>query len=78
MVLPKELAQWSPVHSAGVNWLRYAVDDPNKTNPELVRYLTGQGVDVVTLSPVTQTLEEVYLQVVKEDEAVEHKHDNSD
>jgi hypothetical protein len=50
------------------------VDDPNRTNPDLVRYLTAQGVDVVTLSPVTQTLEDVYLQVVKEDEAVEQEH----
>ena len=26
------------------------------------------GVEIVTLAPMTQTLEEIYLQVVKEDE----------
>ena len=33
--------------------------------------VAGLGVEVVTLAPVSQTLEEVYLQVVKEDEAQE-------
>lgn len=59
------------VESSGINWLRYHADDPYVTNPALLRRLTGLGVDVVTLSPVTQTLEDVYLQVVKEDEALD-------
>lgn len=52
----------------GMNWIRYTTGDPYVTNPALLRKLTGLGVDVVTLSPVTRTLEEIYLQVVKEDE----------
>jgi len=31
---------------------------------------TGLGVAVVTLSPITRTLEDIYLQVVAEDEAI--------
>ena len=45
-----------------------ATPDPNVTNPALLRKLAGLGVEVVTLAPVTRTLEEIYLQVVKDDE----------
>ncbi len=38
------------------------------TNPALIRRIMGLGVEIVTLAPVSQTLEEIYLQVVKEDE----------
>lgn len=57
------------VTETGMNWLRYTTETPPATNPALLRYLAGQGVEVVTLAPVTRTLEEIYLQVVKEDEA---------
>jgi ABC-2 type transport system ATP-binding protein len=56
------------VDAIGIDWIRYKTGDPYRTNPALLRYLTAQGVDVVTLAPVTRTLEDIYLQVVKEDE----------
>jgi ABC-2 type transport system ATP-binding protein len=56
------------VDATGIDWIRYKTGDPYRTNPALLRYLTAQGVDVVTLAPVTRTLEDIYLQVVKEDE----------
>ncbi|HEX2618989.1 MAG TPA: ABC transporter ATP-binding protein [Phototrophicaceae bacterium] len=56
------------VTESGMNWLRYSTPDPNATNPALLRKLAASGVEVVTLAPVTRTLEEIYLQVVKEDE----------
>ncbi len=55
----------------GMNWLRYSTPDPNVTNPVLLRRLAGLGIEVVTLAPVTRTLEEIYLQVVKEDEVAQ-------
>jgi len=70
--LAKDLAQMVDVSDTGINWLRYTVADPYVTNPALLRYVTGLGIDVVTLSPVTRTLEDIYLQVVKEDEASPH------
>jgi ABC-2 type transport system ATP-binding protein len=69
--LAQNLGGMVKVHSTGIDWLRYEVNDPHEINPSLVRYVTGLGVDVVTLSPVTQTLEDVYLQVVTEDERLE-------
>jgi ABC-2 type transport system ATP-binding protein len=66
--LVKDLAAMVEIDSSGIDWIRYKVSDPYITNPALLRKVTGLGIDVVTLSPVTQTLEDIYLQVVKEDE----------
>jgi len=40
-------------------------------NPYVIRRLTGAGLDIVTLSEVSRTLEDVYLQIVEEDEGLE-------
>ncbi len=64
----KEIADVVRVEETGSDWLRYRTSDPAATNPALLHKLTGFGVDVITLSPVQRTLEDVYLQIVKEDE----------
>jgi ABC-2 type transport system ATP-binding protein len=69
--LVKDLSQIVTVTDSGMNWLRYSTPDPNTTNPMLLRKLLGEGIEVVTVAPVTRTLEEIYLQVVKEDEVTE-------
>ncbi len=56
------------VEDQGINWLRYRTAVPHQTNPALLQKVMGLGMEVVTLSPVTQTLESIYLEVVKEDE----------
>lgn len=66
--LAQDLSDMVSVESTGINWLRYRVDDAQTMNPTILRRVLNLGVDVVTLAPVTQTLEDVYLQVVKEDE----------
>ncbi|MFN8374865.1 MAG: ABC transporter ATP-binding protein [Anaerolineae bacterium] len=63
-----EIADVVQVEDSGDDWLRYRTNNPAVTNPALLRRLTGLGVDVITLSPVQRTLEDVYLQIVKEDE----------
>lgn len=76
--LARDLGDMVTVEDVGQNWLRYRVSDPETTNPALIRRVTGLGVEIVTLAPLTQTLEEIYLQVVKEDEAAskgeQHEH----
>lgn len=74
--LVQDLSDTVKVESSGIDWIRYTVSDPHATNPDLIRRLAGLGVDVVTLSLVTQTLEDIYLQVVKEDENLEQPHDD--
>jgi ABC-2 type transport system ATP-binding protein len=70
--LTQELGDMVTVTDSGLNWLRYSTPDPTATNPALLRRLAGLGVEVVTLSPLTRTLEDIYLQVVKEDEGQEN------
>jgi ABC-2 type transport system ATP-binding protein len=48
----------------GERWFRYRADEPEVTNPLVLRRLSSLGLDVVTLSEVPQSLEEVYLHVV--------------
>jgi ABC-2 type transport system ATP-binding protein len=74
--LAGDISDMVTVEEAGDNWLRFRVADPNNTNPALLRRITGMGIDVVTLAPVSQTLEDIYLQVVKEDEEQERSNGN--
>ena len=73
--LEKDLREMVEVDSVGINWLRYKVSDPYITNPLMLKKLVEMGVEVVTLSSTTKTLEDIYLQVVKEDEAQEVHND---
>ena len=54
------------VESHGETWLRYWSSDPASDNPRLLHWLSEQKVDVVTLSEVPRSLEEVYLRVVEQ------------
>ncbi|MFZ4816866.1 MAG: ABC transporter ATP-binding protein, partial [Phototrophicaceae bacterium] len=65
----KDLAGMVTVENSGINWLRYRVNDPYTTNPQVIRKLTELGKAVVTLAPVSQSLEDVYLKAVQEDES---------
>jgi len=54
------------IESMEENKVRYIASDPRETNPLLLRTLAMHGVDVVTLSEVSRSLEDVYLRVVEE------------
>jgi ABC-2 type transport system ATP-binding protein len=58
------------VEQLGEDWVRYRTSSPQQSNPRLLRWLTEQGWDVITLSQLPQSLEQVYLQVVEADEEV--------
>lgn len=76
--LEKDLSSMVKVEETGIDWLRYKVSDPFTMNPVLLKRMMEMGVEVVTLSQVTKTLEDIYLQVVKEDEAQEQiQHDSN-
>jgi ABC-2 type transport system ATP-binding protein len=67
--LAQDLGQMVQVEASGADWIRYRTSEPHQDNPRLLKWTVENGVDVVTLSQVTQTLEDIYLEVVKEDEA---------
>lgn len=69
-----ELRDMVRITEQGDHWLRYRTPDPKTTNPQVIRRLTGVGLDIVTLSEVSQSLEDVYLQIVAEDEGLENQH----
>ena len=53
----------------GDTWLRYRTPTPEATNPAVVQRLVDAGAQVVSLQPVGQTLEAVYLHMVEEQAA---------
>ena len=63
--LVDDIADLVQVESHGYDWVRFRVENPGKTNPLLLQQLSAQGVGVVTLSEVPQSLEQVYLRVVE-------------
>ncbi len=73
--LAGDLDEMVTVENTGLNWIRYRVPDPNTTNPQVINKIMGLGMEVVTLAPVSQSLEDVYLKAVEEDEAT-HGRDN--
>ena len=48
----------------GPDWLRFRAGDPRAANPQVLRYLLGQGLPVVSLQEVPRSLEQVYLQAI--------------
>lgn len=64
----RELEQLVTVEAVYGDTIRYRTDDPDVTNPQLVRCLGGLGLGVISLQPISQSLEQVYLRVVAEKE----------
>jgi hypothetical protein len=61
------------IQEFGEDWIRYTTEDPSTTNPKVLRYVMDQGAEVLTLSRVSKSLEDVYLTIVEEDEGQEAK-----
>jgi ABC-2 type transport system ATP-binding protein len=47
------------------NKILVTLDDPETHNPELVRYLVGQGAEIQFVGELRHSLEDVYLQLMK-------------
>jgi ABC-2 type transport system ATP-binding protein len=47
------------------NKILVTLDDPEIHNPELVRYLVGQGAEIQFVGELRHSLEDVYLQLIK-------------
>lgn len=56
------------IKASGEDYILYTTPTPTQTNTQLLRRVLDSGVDVLTLSRISQTLEEVYLNIVEEDE----------
>ena len=54
------------VEEQGQTWLRYRTARPEVINPILIQRLAREGIEVITLSEVPRSLEDVYLKIVEE------------
>jgi ABC-2 type transport system ATP-binding protein len=61
-----DLMAYLQVVEHGDLWVRYRTENPLVENPRLLRWLADRNVDVVTLSEVPRSLEDVYLRVAAE------------
>lgn len=52
----------------GNNWLRFKINDPDASNPRLLRILLDLGLAVVTLREVPRSLEDAYIEAVTNEE----------
>jgi ABC-2 type transport system ATP-binding protein len=64
--LSSRLADIVDIEAQGKDWLRYRTKEPEEVNPRLLRRLAALGRQVVTLSRVPRTLEDVYLRAMEE------------
>jgi ABC-2 type transport system ATP-binding protein len=66
--LASTLRQMSFVREAKVvdNKLIVTLDDPEARNPEILRTLVGAGADVQFVGELRHSLEDVYLQLMKD------------
>ena len=57
------------MESSGATRIRYRTSAPEETNPRVVGRLVDLGAEVVNLSRVSRSLEDVYLRIVDEPDA---------
>lgn len=60
------IADLIDIEEQGETWLRYRTARPEVTNPLLIQRLAQEGTEVITLSEVPRSLEDVYLNIVEE------------
>ena len=64
----RELEQLVTIEAVEGDVIRFRTDNPDITNPQLVRRLGGLGLGVISLQTISQSLEQVYLRVVAEEQ----------
>ena len=63
-----EIEQLVTIEAVNGDTIRYRTENPDVTNPQLVRCLSGLGLGVISLQTISQSLEQVYLRVVSEEQ----------
>lgn len=63
--LLSKVGEWVEIEEHGPTWLRYRTPSPEEVNPLLLHRLAEEGAEVITLSEVSRSLEEVYLRIVE-------------
>lgn len=66
-----------PIEQMAGNRFRYRTSDPHHLNPQVLERLRAAGVDVVALSELPRSLEDVYLRIVDETTAAQRQPDHA-
>lgn len=53
------------LQESGPDWIRFQSADPQRLNPMVIEAISSAGIQIVTLSEVKRSLEEVYLSVME-------------
>jgi ABC-2 type transport system ATP-binding protein len=61
----KLVSELARIEGQGEDWLRYSTPSPQEINPLLLQMLASRGIEVITISEVERSLEDVYLRVVE-------------
>jgi len=61
----KLVSELARIEGQGEDWLRYSTPSPQEINPRLLQTLASRAIDVITISEVERSLEDVYLRVVE-------------
>ncbi len=67
--LRETVADLVEIESSDGTWIRYRTTAPEETNPQVVERLANLGAELVSLSRVSRSLEDVYLRIVEEADA---------
>lgn len=68
-----DLREVVEVTAIGEDWLEYIAPQPKETNPMVLRRVLDKGHNILTLSQISRSLEDVYLKIVEEDEKSQEK-----
>jgi ABC-2 type transport system ATP-binding protein len=66
--LLSKVGKWVEIEEHGPTWFRYRSPSPEEVNPLLLRRLAEEGAEVITLSEVPRSLEEVYLRIIEDED----------
>ncbi len=51
--------------SRGTHWIRFQVQNPEKTNPQLLRGLLDQSLEILAFQEIRHSLEDAYMEAVR-------------
>lgn len=65
-----DLPEGLEIEDQGENWIRYRSENPEIDNPQVLQYLLNLGLNVISLQEVPRSLEQIYLQVMKDPQII--------
>jgi ABC-2 type transport system ATP-binding protein len=65
-----DLPEGLEIEDQSENWIRYRSENPEIDNPQVLQHLLNLGLNVISLQEVPRSLEQIYLQVMKDPQII--------